>query len=466
MIGAQEVGVAAPAPGRRRRRGFVPGGSTSGGAVPASQRARFDGFDGLRALAALSVLMLHVSWASGFTLRSSLGEYTARLDIGVSVFFLISGFLLYRPFAMTHLSGGAAPSWKRFWGRRALRILPAYWLALTVLAYLLHLVSMGAGFGGVISHYGLLQIYWPTQSFDGIPQAWSLATEVSFYLFLPFYALALSRRGRPAKRQLHLEIAGIILLVAMSNAFRWWALNIPWIVSRHGQYVAVCAPNCATDPTLASLMVTWLPSYLDLFGLGMLLAVLSAWCSARNHEPEWLSSRAVPFLSWGLAAATYVVVAHLPISRSPLYLVSPPLNLLRQALYGVFAFCLLLPAVFGRGQPSPVRRFLSSRVMTGVGVVSYGIYLWHLNLADALVRWLGYKPQAAPFPILAVTVIALSTAVAAASYLVVERPLLRLGRGRAPRSSSPSRTPAPAVGPHCPPEAEATPLPAGETVRS
>jgi peptidoglycan/LPS O-acetylase OafA/YrhL len=423
----------------------------AGDGASRGKAGRFDCFDGLRAIAALSVLMLHVSWDSGFTIRSWFGLYTARLDIGVAVFFLISGFLLYRPFAVAHFRDSTTPSWKRFWVRRALRIFPAYWAALTLLTYAFHLAPMGPGIAGVVSHYGLLQIYWPTQSFFGIPQAWSLATEISFYLLLPFYAAALTRRGRPARRQLWFELGGVVVLLGISNVFRWWVLNIPWIVFRDGKFMAACAPNCATDPTLGSLMVTWLPAYLDLFGLGMLLAVGSAWWVQRGREPRWLSWRATPYVSWALALGTYIVVVHLPITRSPLYFTTPPTNILRQALYGVFAFFLIVPAVFGQARPSLLRTFLRSRPMMGLGLVSYGIYLWHLNLADALVSWMGYKLGAVPMPLLAVTTIGLSVAAATASYLIVERPMLRLKprgpssqAGGSPTATTPTR-PVPAV---------------------
>ena len=69
----------------------------------------FPCFDGYRALAAGAVLLLHVGVASGFAFRhAGLGRYVFRLDVGVAVFFLISGFLLYRPFAAAHLAGGEA----------------------------------------------------------------------------------------------------------------------------------------------------------------------------------------------------------------------------------------------------------------------------------------------------------------------------------------------------------------------
>ena len=135
---------------------------------PVGTPRQFPCFDGLRAIAVVLVLLLHTAWISGFTLRSSLGIYTARLEIGVSIFFLISGFLLYRPFVLSHLTGERSPNTRRFWQRRLLRIVPAYWLALTVLTYGFHLVSLGPGWQGVVSHYLFLQIYFPTQVFSGI----------------------------------------------------------------------------------------------------------------------------------------------------------------------------------------------------------------------------------------------------------------------------------------------------------
>ncbi len=413
---------------------------------PPRQPRHFPCFDGLRAIAAMSVLFLHTAWVSGFTKRSSLGDYTSRLEIGVSVFFLISGFLLYRPFAASHLSERSAPSVRKFWVRRLLRIVPAYWLALTVLAYGFHIITMGSGWQGVVTHYGFLQIYFPSQVFSGITQAWSLCTEMSFYLFLPLYALVVALRRRSQTGQLRWELGGLVVLVAISFGFRWWALNLPLIVVRNGHFAAVCDPNCLTHPAMATLLVDWLPSYLDLFALGMLLAVVSAWFNQRGSEPAWLRSRAMPWLSWTAAAAAFWGVSHIGIPRDILYFVSPGVNLARQALYGTFAFFLLLPAVFGPQERGQIRRLLSSWPVASIGVISYGVYLWHLDLIDQFLRWTGYEPQGVPFGILALAVVSMAIAFASASYFVLERPLLRLkGRigwwDRATRSRARARDP-------------------------
>ena len=102
----------------------------------------------------MSVLVFHCAAIGGFTSRASLGVYTSRLDVGVSIFFLISGFLLYRPFADSHLTERTSPDVRKFWARRLLRIVPAYWLALTVLCFVFHAITLGPGWQGVVTHYG------------------------------------------------------------------------------------------------------------------------------------------------------------------------------------------------------------------------------------------------------------------------------------------------------------------------
>src|ERR1700681_2531860 len=94
-------------------------------------RGRFAGFDGLRAIAALAIVGVHVTSLTGAVDATSAGHYFARLDVGVTIFFLISAFLLYRPFVDAHLHGHGAIALRVFWWRRGLRIFPAYWVALT-----------------------------------------------------------------------------------------------------------------------------------------------------------------------------------------------------------------------------------------------------------------------------------------------------------------------------------------------
>jgi peptidoglycan/LPS O-acetylase OafA/YrhL len=382
-------------------------------------------FDGLRAIAAVSVLLLHTAWISGFTSRSSLGTYTSRLEIGVSVFFLISGFLLYRPFAVSHLTDRVSPNTRRFWERRLLRIVPAYWLALTVLTYVFRAITLGPGWQGVVTHYFFLQIYFPAAITNGITQAWSLCTEMTFYFFLPLYASLVVVRRRSQKKQLVRELVGVVVLYLISLGFRYWALSLPLITARNGKFVALCAPHCLTDPTYATLLPSWLPSYLDLFALGMLLAIASAWFAEHGNEPSWLRSRWMPWVSWAGAAVTFVLVSHVVTDHSILDFITVRANLEKQALYGLFAFLLLLPAVFGPQDQSLIRRLLRTWPMASLGVISYGVYLWHLDLITEFLKWMGWQTQSEPFWLLASVVLAMSIAFASASYFGLERPILR-----------------------------------------
>jgi peptidoglycan/LPS O-acetylase OafA/YrhL len=361
----------------------------------------------LRAIAAVSVLVFHAGDASGFSLRSGLGIYTRRLEIGVSVFFLISGFLLYRPFAASHLSGRPSPGIGRFWIRRLLRIVPAYWLALTVTAYLMDVDIRGSnGWSFFFIHYGFAQIYFPSQALIGLSQAWSLCTEMTFYFFLPLYATLLAFRRRSQTNQLAAELIGLAVLVAISFGFREWASHL--------------RPSEAVGVSL------WLPSYFDWFALGMVLAVFSAWFTERQSEPIWLSHALMPWISWTCAAVTFWGVSHLGIPTHQLfYTISPGLSMLKQTLYGLISFFLLLPAVFGPDSGA-IRGLLRSWPIASIGVISYGIYLWHTSWLTEYLSWTGDKLEMAPLLSMVLVALGLSILSASVSYFVMERPLLRL----------------------------------------
>ena len=389
----------------------------------------FPAFDGLRAIAAILVLLVHTSFISGITFTSPFGIYTGRMEIGVSVFFLISGFLLYRPFAISHLTANPAPRTGAFWERRILRIVPAYWVALTVTTYVLHVTKIDPGIRQVAIHYLFLQIYFPSSATMGLGQAWSLCTEMSFYLALPAIAWAIGRRRRSQDRQVRAELVAIAVLYLVSVAFRLWALNLPVTKLVDGQPQFICVPHCAVSAPVALVLPLWLPARIDLFALGMLLAVGSAWWSERRSEPLWLSARWVPWAAWAGAAVVFWATAHLGSPLSPTTPQSPAREMAMQALYGAFAFLVLVPAVFGPQDRSAVRRLLRSWPMAALGVISYGIFLWHLPIANEYLKVTNTPVFAASFWVLTSVVFVASVVVASASYFGLEKPFLRL-KGR------------------------------------
>lgn len=359
----------------------------------------------MRALAALSVIGVHTAFTSGFTGTNALGNYSARLEIGVAIFFVISGFLLYRPFAVSHFGGRPPVGLGTFWGRRLRRIVPAYWLAFFAITYVLHADAIRSGWGSLAIYLGFAQIYVPSHSLTGITQAWSLCTEMTFYLTLPLWALLLGRRRRSPAAQLRAELWGLALLVAVSVAFR------SWVLTQHF--------------SLARVMPNWLPAYTDLFALGMLLAVLSAWESATGRPLAALEHRALPVACWALAAVAFVVVANIGLRTSPVAANALGSSLARQSLYGVFALFLVAPAVFGPQHRGLIRGLLKARPLALVGLVSYGVYLWHEAGIDLFMRWTHTPLFGVPVWELTLTVTAGAVLAATASYILVERPIMR-----------------------------------------
>jgi peptidoglycan/LPS O-acetylase OafA/YrhL len=375
--------------------------------------ARFPCFDGFRAIAALSVLVFHVAASAGSSLRrDGPGPYVSRLDFGVAVFFLISGFLLYRPFVASRLADRPGPAVLPFFRRRFLRIYPAYWVATVAVVYVFRSWA-----GSTISdtkqfvlYFSLLHIYDFGSIFAPLLQAWTLATEVAFYLFLPVWAFAMRRWSvtRSPARRVRGELLGLGALFACGFTYR--------------AVVLVCAPD-----DRAGQLLMWLPAWFDLFAVGMALAVVSVWTGMRGGPaPFGLDHPRAPAVCWALAALTFWTVAtRIGVDpRFPGFTTMQDIGV--HELYGVTALFLLLPGVFGSQDTGAIRRILRSRVAQALGLVSYGIYLWHENWISEYLDWRNARVFHTPFWPLLGAVLALTLVSAAVSYVVVERPALRL----------------------------------------
>ena len=404
--------------------------------TPTRSSTRFPCFDGLRALAALSVVAVHATFVSGFTGRSGLGNYASRLEIGVSIFFVISGFLLYRPFVAAHLDGRRL-NIRGFWVRRLKRIVPAYWLAFLLVTFVLHGDTVRHGWKALAIYLGFAQIYFPHYVLSGITQAWSLCTEMSFYAALPLWAWFIGRRRRDPAAQLRAELLGLTGWVAVGLVYRFIVLS-----AQHVHPGETASGKAASG--IAFTMPNWLPGYADLFALGMLLAVFSAWTASTGRSVAVLDRRIVPWVSWGIAAGLFVAVANIGLPVKPVTASSLGLSLGRQTLYGMFAFFVVAPAVVGPQNEGLVRRMLQTQPLVFLGTVSYGIYLWHESWITVFLRWTGDRLFTISFPELLLFVVAAATVSASLSYYVVERPILR-GRMLAPKPSIGDIQPGPPV---------------------
>jgi peptidoglycan/LPS O-acetylase OafA/YrhL len=401
----------APAPGTAPR--TAPG--------PPIRSRRFALMDSVRALAALSVLIFHSVGIYGGALgQPGLRAVVARMEVGVVIFLVVSGFLIYRPFVMSHLTGGRAPGARAYLWRRALRIVPAYWVALAVATLLVPYHGVFTA-RGVPTYFGFGQIYRGSTIAAGDPPAWTLGLEVSFYLFLPLWALtlrAVSRRtARDLRARLRLQALGVAGLWLFSVAYKA-------VLMKTG---AVPVIPGSPQPALVAL-----PGYIDEFALGMGLAVFSAWLELGGAEPaavRLIGRR--PGVAWAFALAAFLLVSlGIGLTGDPAQNYTPAQYLARNVLYGAVALGVIAPAVFGEDRGGLVRRVLAWPALLWIGVISYGIYIWHSPLLSRLLAWhygqsgshLWRYIQWGVVPLLG------SIALGAASYYLIERPALSLRR--------------------------------------
>jgi peptidoglycan/LPS O-acetylase OafA/YrhL len=380
---------------------------------------RFPLIDSLRAIAALSVLAAHAALFAGlYTSSSLLRPYVSQLGAGVTVFYVISGFLLYRPFARAALGGEPLPRTGAYAWRRFLRIVPAYWVALTAIALVFSMSSVVTPLWHAAVLYGFGQVYSVQTIPLGLYQAGTLCVEVTFYAFVPLWALAM--RGRGFRGQLA-ALGGL------------WLFSLAWKLFAFGQ---VSPFSRESGPWLATL-----PGVLDQFAVGMTLALVSARGLPRALAPA--VRRAWPW--WLTATAAYLSVGLL-VGIPRLDTGGGPYILLHELLT-VFAASLIVPAAFAWERRDAVRRLLARRALLYLGLVSYGIYLWHYAIVqhvsfrtrDWMVDTLGLGPSAR-FVVLLAVGMAGSVAIASVSYYVVERPFLSLKRlvRRGPDRAEPS----------------------------
>lgn len=373
-----------------------------------STSSRRDALDVIRAFAAMAIVVHHVSFASGHTLNSAVGEFTGRLDAGVSVFFVLSGFLLFRPWVSSLLTDDAPPSANAFLIRRALRVFPAYWCALAGL-FALGAVSV-QGFDGWLATITLTQIYQLDTALLGIVQAWSLATEIGFYVALPFVALGMGHlvKGRPTNQR-------SLLMLAVLGAISLFAYGFRVAMALWGG-------------SLSSVSGFWVISHADTFAAGMALAVLAEWRMRSAPVDRVLTRWCNPRWPYVASAGAVFVIAATQFELA-VGLQSASLNreLARHVAYGLIGLLVVAPyALSGSsGRRSPL-----VGLVAWLGLVSYGVYLWHQVLiagdfAESQMPWTLFDGD---FWTRFLATVPIAVVLGAASWYLVERPSAKVPR--------------------------------------
>jgi peptidoglycan/LPS O-acetylase OafA/YrhL len=397
----------------QKRPGLHPRLSVPG--VSATHHERWVSVDALRASAALMVLVSHPPQLAPAQPVDPVAKTAPRLGAGVWGFFAASGYLIAGPFLRVLLEGRAALPAGRYAVRRAVRILPAYWVAL---AAILLLVS-----GSYVTDWWqvpvdalLLQGVVPGELKNFSVVAWSPAVDAMFYLLVPLGAWLVVRRTHGAAVPLDRLVTGVLALwgTAVAASFA----------------VAVAFPIEAGGELPGGVQVLDLVGALANFWPGML--VFLAVTAGQDESSRWAGRyRAVascPLPTLAVAAALLLAATQLPFQTSHVAAA------LQGPMFGIASGLILATFVHGGWTSRMVR------VLAPIGLVSYGVYLWHWVFLSALVHDDVHLLGGAGGPVATVACMALlvvlTLPIATLSWLLLERPLLRRTTGWERRSGA------------------------------
>jgi peptidoglycan/LPS O-acetylase OafA/YrhL len=377
-------------------------------ATPAktSSRPHFEPVDGMRALAALIVLVNH-AYAQVFgdgehAQPGFVGVFWWSLVVGhlaVTVFIVISGFCLMLP--VIENGGTLRGGFKSFITRRARRILPPYYAAVLLCLALIATVigkptgtlwdvPIRADLTSVVAHFLLIQDFVATSHINYV--FWSIAVEWQIYLLMPLLVWAWRRFGSAP-----VVIGALIVGYGLRFGFEDTRL-----VRAH-------------------------PHFLGMFAIGMLAAEL-----ARSEAPRIVKFRtAVP---WGTLCVAAIVAVGVMAKLKYFKWIDLPVALL--------GFAALLGSTTAKG--GPLKSFLSFHPLVTIGTFSYSLYLIHAPLLQILWQYVlepfGVDPTLRFYFLMTIGV-GLVLALSYLFFLAVEAPFL--GSARKPRVVAATSAPTP-----------------------
>ncbi|MFK0216431.1 acyltransferase family protein [Streptomyces sp. NPDC090298] len=415
-------------------------------AAPAHQTQRVGGLDGVRALCALGVAGVHTSFAAGvmgaYVMppgNEALATLLAGLrPLALGPFFVLSGMLLYKPFARWTLSGSKRPQIGPFLAKRLARLWPAYVLLALVCVFLLNFDAVD-GPWYVLRPILMLQVYDYTW-IAGMDPAWTVPAEMQYYLALPLLAALMHWLAKgvsdPVRKARRMMIP--LVLITVGSAVWTYYIHRPEMGMYPQEY--------------------WWPLAVGgAFALGMAMAVLHVLAEIRpDHKPAlYRIAGDHPLLFWIGALAIYAFNCSQPFGR-PGYgdYEGVGLALTQYFLLLAFSYLTVMPLSIPGSKSRVVDAIVANPVSRYLGRISYGIYLWHFAI---MYFWFetgsvfGTQPAlmnqlrgTIGFPELMTAVLVGSILAATASHYLVERPIVNaVGRwaARKERAAAAAGTP-------------------------
>ncbi|SDO52080.1 Peptidoglycan/LPS O-acetylase OafA/YrhL, contains acyltransferase and SGNH-hydrolase domains [Cryobacterium flavum] len=378
------------------------------------------GIDGLRGVAALAVLVYHVQRGLNPSSRDNVFFHDLTyLSHGVTLFFVLSGFLLYRPFAGALLGRMPHPYLRRYFVSRFLRIFPAYLVVLWATSIALRTAFLPRNNNGAAQQTGALS--WPDLLLastlaqgatprsirSGLEVAWTLGVELSFYILLPAAVWLAAIIGRRCRGRLTTALIPPCLFLALGLTGKLW-LQITQMGLTGSERV-----NLEWGANWGAVAARSILIHADLFAYGMLAAL--ALHLAHAHAPRFFDR---PMIRVSLQAIVLAVTAGLVIG-----LITGPFT---SSVVAIAAAALLLLTATASGQ-SRLYGITNAPILRWCGIVSFSVYLWHLPV----IRWLHNRGWVFPDTYWGLLtnialILSLTLLLAAATYYAIEAPALRM----------------------------------------
>lgn len=345
--------------------------------------------DGIRACAILFVIAFHINWTNQNYTRiwdwhkNPLASSVAIAGgTGVTLFFVLSGFLLFLPYAKALLFAGRKPLARSFYVRRALRIVPAYYLSLFLLIYFSAPQYLQPA---NIRNLGLFLTFFMDSSKDTFRQIngpyWTLAVEWQFYMILPLLALGLLLLVKKVRLAWRLPvIASCLLIIIVGGLFvRYWGLyfqnnsTATFLVPRHVLNIVLFFTFGSTG------------KYIENFAIGMLGALIYIY--SQSLTPDSLFVRTLRQSSLWLWRAGIVILVFSAVWHFQANASTPAWPLLQPAMQYFswlsemvlavgYGLCIMA-VLFG---PHELQHPFTWMPLRWLGLISYSLYIWHLPL--------------------------------------------------------------------------------------
>ena len=386
------------------------------------QSLHIRGADGFRAIACLLVLFHHLTQKmnpdSAPSWFSIIHHYGMRGEVGVSLFFVLSGALLSYPFWVSFINGTASPTVKNYSIARIARILPATWLNLILCTLLaLYVYDIPVNFTMLFTGLFFINSYHYSTFFPAELNGplWSIGLEVSCYVILPFLLYPIIKKAKTYLKALAILVTVLVFLQIVVN---------PWVI----ETFMTSEDGKGWDKGLVGGAKEWLPYWnINSFFSQFLVGAIAALIIARLGKATKPASSFFDFAGAALLVAAIVVVGVRLIPGAPD-------SLTKQAYLSPIYAIIMAAALICIAMSRHAYKLIDNPLFVWVSKVSFGVYLWHQVVQNILQR--SFKESYVYFGItdlgewtrLSLLVIVLAVAIATLSWYLFEKPILQKAR--------------------------------------